>query len=189
MKLVLCAIAVSLSIVSTASGTDGAWTAKKAATTVRAVAVVHIPAALETPLVAELEELVYRWLILEATASQQDIDEGTLGVTGAFAHNARYRLSTVLKQVRGGVPIEEATCTGVGKPHAGNFGRFRCAVLSARLEVPSPEAVWEDDRITGVRYDPPRLLGPFRARLDVRVTGRSGIAFRQLGESSPIAAG
>ena len=78
---------------------------------------------------------------------------------------------------------------GRGKARAGGFGRFRCSVRSARLEIPAPEVVWENDRISEVRYGPPRLFGPFRARLDVRVTSRSGIAYRQLGESWPEASG
>lgn len=184
MRLMLYAILASLAITSTASGAGGAWTTRKAASNVRAEAVVRLPTVLETSLAAELEDLEYRWLILEATANQQDLEEGTLGVMGGVAHNARYRVSTVLKQVRGGLPVSEATCAGMGKPRAGRFGRFRCAVVSARLEVPTLEAVWESDRITGVRYGAARLLGPFHARVDVRTAGASP-SFRHVGDSSP----
>jgi hypothetical protein len=189
VRLVSYAIAVSLAVTSTASGAVGTWSTGRAGRTVRNDALVHIPSAVAAPLAAELEELEYRWLLLEATANQQDLEEGTRGVMGGVAHNARYRVSTVLKQVRGGVPIEKATCAGVGKARRGRFDHFRCSVLSARLEIPSPEAVWEHDRISEVRYGPPRVLGPVRARLDVRVASPSGVTFRQLGESSPAASG
>ena len=40
--------------------------------------------------------------------------------------------------------------------------------------------VWEGDQITAVIESEPRVEGPYTARLDIRVTGRSRLSYRQI---------
>ena len=47
--------------------------------------------------------------------------------------------------------------------------------------IPVASVVWEGDQITAVIESEPRVEGPYRARLDIQVTGRSRLSFRQIG--------
>ena len=118
--------------------------------------------------------MVASYGLLEQTAGHYHPLEGKI-------HNLRYRSSTALKRVQQGLAIDKAACVGIGSSSADNrFNRFRCAVTSAELEIPSAVVTWDGDLITGVVEGEPRMLGPFDANLDVRITGRSTIAARQV---------
>jgi hypothetical protein len=154
------------------------WTESKAEKIVTRDATVRLPAQERASLESELRAAVVQYRLLEETAAEQ---EGSYGQRASRIHNLRYRFSTALKQVQRGVTIEEAACDGTGAASGGRrFTRFRCAVTSEELEIPSAEVVWENDRITAVIESEPRIEGPFEARLDVRITGKSTISHRQI---------
>jgi hypothetical protein len=154
------------------------WTESKAEKIVTRDATVRLPAQERASLESELRAAVVRYRLLEETAAEQ---EGSYGQRASRIHNLRYRFSTALKQVQRGVAIKEAACDGTGAASGGKrFTHFRCAVTSEELEIPSAEVVWENDRITAVIESEPRIEGPFEARLDVRITGKSTISHRQI---------
>jgi hypothetical protein len=154
------------------------WTESKAEKIVTRDATVRLPAQERASLESELRAAVVQYRLLEETAAEQ---EGSYGQQASRIHNLRYRFSTALKQVQRGVTIEGAACDGTGAASGGKrFTHFRCAVTSEELEIPSAEVVWENDRITAVIESEPRIEGPFEARLDVRITGKSTISHRQI---------
>ena len=153
------------------------WTESKAEKIVTRDATVRLPAQERASLESELRAAVVHYGLLELGATEQ---EGGYGQQASRLHNLRNRLSTALKQVQRGVSIEEAACDGTGAASGGNrFKQFRCAVTSEKLEIPSAVVIWDDDRITGVVVNQPRIEGPFQARLDVRITGKSTISHLQ----------
>jgi len=155
-----------------------AWIGWKAEKIVIRDATVQLPAQERKSLETELQMTVAIYTLLEGTAAQQ---HGRYEQPAATIHNLRYRFATALNRVQQGLAIDKAACVGIGASSADNrFKRFRCAVTSAELEIPSAVVTWEGDLITGVVEGEPRMLGPFEARLDVRVTGRSTIAARQV---------
>jgi hypothetical protein len=155
------------------------WFESKAEKIVTRDATVRLPAQERASLESELRAAVVHYGLLELTAAAEQ--EGSYGQQASRLHNLRYRLSTALKQVQRGVAIEEATCDGTGAASGGNqFKQFRCAVTSKKLEIPSAVVIWENDRITGVIENEARIEGPFQARLDVRITGKSTITHRQI---------
>ena len=80
-----------------------------------------------------------------------------------------------------GLPIDALECAGAAARVAGDrFKRFRCGVTSERLQIPAVTVVWDGERIGSVVEGLPRLEGPFDARLNVRVTGKSSIAYQQV---------
>ena len=104
---------------------------------------------------------VATYRLLEETAAQQ---HGENAQPAGRIHNLRYRFSTALKRVQQGLAIDKAACVGIGASSADNrYKRFRCAVKSAELEIPSAVVTWEGDLITGVVEGEPRMLGPFEA--------------------------
>ncbi len=164
--------------IALAGVTPAAWIGWKAEKVVIRDATVRLPAEERRSLETELRMTVAIYRLLEETAAQQ---HGRYEQPAATIHNLRYRFSTALERVRQGLAIDKAACVGTGATSADNrYKRFRCAVTSAELEIPSAVVTWEGDLITGVVEGEPRMMGPFEARLDVRVTGRATIAARQV---------
>ena len=91
------------------------------------------------------------------------------------------RYSSALRKVRSGLAIERARCVGIGRAQAGRFARFRCAIMSEPLSIPStallPAPAGE---LPAVAEGTPKIVGPFDADLAVRVTGRSTMTSQQL---------
>ena len=103
----------------------------------------------------------------------------------ARAHNYRYRYSTALKLVEGGLRIADATCRGIGAASGSRFAHFECRTVSEQLEIPSVDVVYEDENAVPAFVErEPRLYGPYQARLLVHTTRRSSIAYRQVGEAT-----
>ena len=46
--------------------------------------------------------------------------------------------------------------------------------------IPVASVVWEGDQISAVIESESRIEGPYRAQLDIQVTGRSRLSYRQL---------
>jgi hypothetical protein len=165
--------------IALAADIRASWTESKAEKIVTRDATVRLSAQERASLESELRAAVIQYRLLEQTAAEQ---EGDYGLQASRIHNLRYRFSTALKQVQRGVAIEEAACDGTGAASGGTnrFKQFRCAVTSEELAIPSAQVVWENDRITGVVESEPRIEGPFQARLEVRITGKSTISHRQI---------
>jgi hypothetical protein len=97
-------------------------------------------------------------------------------------HDLAHRYGLALRTVQSGLKIDEAGCTGSGSAGRRNqFNHFRCSVTSDVLEVPSVTIVpSEAGGLPAVVEGRPRRIGPFQARLNVQVSGKSRISYRQI---------
>ena len=110
-------------------------------------AVVLMPAQERAALRAELLELIPRFRILENTV--WDLGDHQ---AAARAHNYRYRYSTALKLVEGGLRIADATCRGTGTAAGGRFVHFECRTVSGSSRSPPSTSC------TGTRTRVPALV-------------------------------
>jgi hypothetical protein len=179
MRLVLF-LTVGLSLIAaTVTGAHGGpqpWTESKAERVVRRDASVTLPAEQRVALREELRQLIPRLRMLEQTA----LDANEQQAASRF-HNLRYRYSTLLRQVEGGVGVAAAGCNGAGGMVAEPwFRHFLCDVSSSTLQVPSIELVYDDpDELPRIVTGATRAFGPYGAKLLVHVTGPSSIAYRR----------
>lgn len=177
VMLGLAAVAFVSAAVAVAGTTRWAWTEPKADRIVARDATVRLQGAdraLEAQLRASAR--LYGGLALGALETNDPV------AAGVFRSLAD-RFGKALDAVRGGVRISGAACKGSGAAKQGRrFQRFRCAATSRLVEVPSVELVGlEKAGLPTVIEGSPRILGPWRAQLDVRVTGRSVMTYRQVG--------
>lgn len=174
-------VCLAATAAASAYGAEWAWTTSKAESVVRNNVMLRLPERKRASLAAELRAQIVLYRTLENTVAVQEGKPGHERLA-SLLHNARYRFSTALKRVQRGLEVDTAACTGIGAAtRRKRFGRFRCVATSVSLHIPSPIVIWEDDRITDVVEQAPRKLGPIQARLDVVVTGKSTIAYRQIG--------
>ena len=174
----LCVILVSLVVVAAASahGTEWAWTESKTERIVQRDAAIRLPQLSRESLAKELAASVALFRNLENLAWEARDDQAA-----ARFHNLRYRFSTALGKVQGGLRVDTVECTGssAALPN-GRFKHLRCPSSSEALKIPSVEVTWEERaNLPTVVEGPARTIGPVQARLDVHVTGRSAIAWRQ----------
>jgi hypothetical protein len=173
----LVAVIFGSTAAAQASPTRWAWTETKARQMVTLKATVQVPAPLRASLASELKAALRLYSGLQLAA----IEVGDTKALATFQSvGARYRRA--LETVRNGLQIDAAACTGLGVPvRANRFRRFRCVVTSAPLEIPSVELDYGDRELPLVIEGPPRVEGPFQALLDVRIVGKSAIAYRKIG--------
>lgn len=181
MKLTVSLMAALYLVVASAAlahGTAQGWTKSTAERIVMRDATVRVPPLVRASLEDELLALIPRYRTLEQVAWV----EGDQHAAARF-HNIRYRLSTALKKVQGGLQVASAGCTGTGAAvKAKRFVHFRCAANSEEVKIPSVELVYSsEDALPTVVEGQPRTHGPYPARLFVHVTGSSSIAYRQMG--------
>jgi hypothetical protein len=136
-------------------------------------AAVRVPPSQRAALEKELQQgfALYRALELEAEL------EGELFAAATFHHLA-FRHTHELRKMLNALTVESAQCTGLGarvKPN--RYRRFRCSVTSESLTIPSATLVETGAKLPHVVEGRPRVVGPFRARLSVRATGPSTIAY------------
>lgn len=173
----VCGILLIATPVAEARSADGSWIKSKVVHVVTRDAVVRVPLAHRATLAQELQSgfALYRTLELEAEL------EGELYAAATFHHLA-FRYSHELRKMLNGLQIEAAACAGLGVQVGRNrYRRFRCSVTSEPLTIPTAVLVDSDSRkVPGVIEGRPRIVGPFRVRLSVRVVGQSTIAYRQI---------
>ena len=178
MRVITLAIAVIVfasTSVALAHTTGWTWSEQKAEQIVARDAKVKLQdserATLEYELLASVR--LYNGLALAAAEMQTS---GT-----PFAALAS-RVSTVLAAVRSGPKVGAADCRGSGKAAKGRrFSHFSCAVTSQTLEIPDVVLRYLDEaQLPTVIQGSPRSLGPWKARLDVRVIGRSSMRYAQV---------
>jgi hypothetical protein len=176
VTLGVAAVAFVFTAVALAGSPRWVWTEPHAERIVARDAKVRLQGpdrALEAQLRASAR--LYGGLML---AAQEANDPSAAGVFRSLA----YRFRTALDAVQSGVRIGAADCKGSGNAEQGRrFKRFRCTATSRLVEVPSVELVGlEKEELPTVIERPASILGPWRAQLDVRVTGRSAMTYRQL---------
>ena len=175
--LSVAAVVFASTAVALAANPSWVWTEPKAERIVARDATVSLQGpdrALEAQLRASAR--LYGGLALAALEMNDPIAAGVF-------RNLAERFGKALDAVQGGVRINGAACKGSGTAEQGRrFKRFRCAAKSRLVEIPSVELVGlEKEELPTVIEGPARILGPWRAQLDVRVTGRSVMTYRQVG--------
>jgi hypothetical protein len=179
VMLGLMAALVGATSIAQAESARWAWTKSKARQVVIQRAAVQAPGPLKRALASELQAGARLYSALELAA----IDGGDGKASSTF-RSLKERYRRALETLRTGLQIDAADCTGLGVPRQGKrFARFRCPVTSAQLEIPSVELDYRDGELPSVVEGPPRVEGPFQALLDVRVVGKSAIAYRQMTSS------
>jgi hypothetical protein len=175
------AAGVCLVAASGAAAHPGApsWSSKKTERNVVRDATVSLSAASREALQQELLVLIPRFRTLENLA--WDVGDHQ---AASRIHNIRYRYSTALGKVRAGLRITSADCDGTGAGRGGRFTHFRCSSVSEVLAVPTVEVVYGDGDVPDVEERKPRTHGPLAVDLEVHVTRRSSITYRQLGEAA-----
>ena len=165
-----------------AHNTRSSWTAAKAETLVAYDATVPPLAAAErAALLPELNGIVrlygaLRLAAYDLAAYAEGDWETLLTFERLLGRYVRAR-----NQVRDGLGIDAAACVGSCAAMPGKrFRHFRCAVASEVLEIPQTEVVFGDQELPTVIEGPPRAIGPLEAELDVHVTGKTSIAYRQV---------
>ena len=170
---------VGIALVSTsmavAHNTAWSWSPSRAAQIVVADAVVQLPAEERGTLVAEIRQARSAYVLAETIASE----EGDW-FAAAMYHNLVFRFTTARDKVLGGLGIDKARCTGVGRASKGRFKHFQCAVTSQFVEIPTVARIDREGDRQVVVEGPPRLLGPLEVSLDVHVTGKTSITYRQV---------
>jgi hypothetical protein len=174
----VAAVAFVSASVALAHNTPWAWTEPKAEKMVVRDASVRLQGSERTALEDELQRSVSLYGLLAFAAA----DAGDAKAERMFS-TLFYRFRNALEDVRGGLEIDTADCRGSGTPQRGSrFKHFRCAATSEVLEIPSAELVdSEEGQLPTVIEGPPRILGPWRAQLEVHPTGRSAMMYRQMG--------
>lgn len=163
--------------IALAQATSMAWTESKAEKIVTRDATVRLPSVERRALESELRAAVVQYLTLEHSARESGDER-----LGSRLHNLSYRFSTALRKVQTGLQIDALECAGAAAAVAGDrFRRFRCGATSEVLEIPTAAVTWDEERITAVVEGEPQIAGPFAVRLNVRVTGKSTIAYQQVG--------
>jgi len=162
--------------IALAQDTYMAWTASKAEKIVTRDATVRLPLVEKKALESELRAAVMHYSTLEHSALESRDER-----LASRLHSLRNRYSTALRKVQTGLQIDALECAGAAAAVGGDrFRRFRCGATSEALEIPTAVVTWDAERITSVVEGEPQIAGPFAVRLNVHVTGKSTIAYRQV---------
>ena len=173
--IIIALAGLSLAVTATAS-TSALWTTQKAERTVVRSTLLQLPSTDRAALEQELSYSVTLFTALGLAAEEM----GNAQAVTVYAKLA-LRYTTALRKVRGGLAIERAQCVGVGRAHVGRFAGFRCMITSEPLSIPSIALLPAPaDELPAVLEDTPKVVGPFHAKLAVRVTGRSTMTSQQL---------
>ena len=162
--------------VALAQQTRWVWTEKRAEQIVTRDATVQLRGPERAELQNELLAAVRLYGGLAFAAS--DVGDSNAALTFS---TLEYRFREALEAVRSGLAINAADCRGSGKAAKGRrFSNFDCSVTSDVLEIPSVELVYSQGaQLPTAIEGPTRVLGPWQARLDVHVTGRSAMRYAQ----------
>jgi len=178
IALSFAGICFALTSTAFAHNTPWSWTSSRAAQTVTAEATVQLAPADRASLEAEIRDARSRYMLAELIASE----EGDWFAAGMY-HNLVFRLTKALDKIGAGLGVDKARCTGLGRAVRGRYKHFRCSVSSQFVEIPSVARIDREGERQIVVEGPSRIIGPLKAQLDVHVTGKSSIAFRQLATS------
>jgi hypothetical protein len=170
----IAAIVFGSTSLALAHSTSWAWSEQKAEQIVARDARVKLERSQRVQLENELLASVRLYNGLALAAAETQTSGTPFGVLAS-------RFSQALAAVRSGPKVDFADCRGSGKIATGRrFSRFSCAVTSQALEIPSAELVYsEGAELPTVIEGSPRMLGPWKGRLDVRVVGRSAMRYAQ----------
>lgn len=166
------------------TGTRWAWTERRAEQIVTRDAAIRLRSPERRALETELRTAArYYSGLYQGVREEPHQSPAADPATEYILNKLGKRFQAALRKVRGGLQIQASACTGSGTPlRARRFGHFRCLATSEQLLIPSAVVITsEEGEIQAVVEGQPRAVGPFQARLDVRVSGKSTIAYRKVG--------
>jgi hypothetical protein len=181
--ILVTGIFLAFTSIAVAHGTRWAWTERKAEQIVTRDAAVRLAPAVRAALIRELRasSAYYRGLAIGLREEPHQSPAANEAAEYVLDKVVRSSLAALAK-VRIGLAIDAADCSGVGAPvRQRRFGRFRCMATSERLSIPSAVVTFSEDGKIKTVVDGQRRVGPFQARLEVRVSGKSTIAYRKIG--------
>jgi hypothetical protein len=169
--------------IAQAHNTRSWWTEAKAETLVAYDATVPpLSAAERASLLPEMNRTVRLLGGLRLAAYDLAAEDGGDWEVWLSFQQLLERYVRARNQVRDGVAIAAAACKGSGPAMPGKrFKHFRCAVTSEVLEIPQIDVEFGDQELPTVIERPPHIIGPLKAKLEVHVTGKTSIAYRQVG--------
>ncbi len=172
--LAIAAIVFASTSLALAHTRSWAWSEQKAEQIVAREAKVKLQRSERVKLENELLASARLYHGLALAASEMQVRDAPFGLIASS-------FSTALAAVRSGSRVNGADCRGSGKAASGRrFSRFSCMVTSRALEIPSVELVYsEGAELPTVIDGSPRMLGPWKSRLDVRAIGRSAMRYAQ----------
>jgi hypothetical protein len=182
--LLVTGILLASTSIALAHGTRWAWTEQKAEHTMTRDAALRLGSSQRAALEHELRtSAAYYFGLYQGVREEPHQSPAADPATEYILYRLGTRFQAALRKVRGGLQIDAAECTGSGAPmRAARFAHFRCLTTSEQLLIPAAVVVIsEEGKIQAVVEGQPRTLGPFQARFDVRVSGKSTIAYRKLG--------
>jgi uncharacterized membrane protein len=171
--------------VALAHNTPYSWSVTKAQLMLQDSTTIALPGTERAGLDAEIDAWLkqFRPLLLTAQAASE---KDPLAVRLAQTYDTYItRFTTARKAVNGGLSIDTAKCTGLGKALKGNFSEkpgaiekrykhFRCNATSYVLEIPNIELKpGADPALPEVVEGPRRLIGPLQAVFTVHVRGKT----------------
>lgn len=170
MRLAFLVMVVLLASASAALAhvTKHAWTTGKAQVMLPDSAMIAPPADVIEPLTQELDGLLAEFRLLELTAQQGN----DWLAAGTYANYIR-RFGQARDRLRTGLPVDSATCRGLGAALKGKrYRHFTCWAASYVLEVPTVELQkGADGSLPRVIEGPTRRFGPYPAVFTLHVTG------------------
>jgi hypothetical protein len=182
--LFVTGIFLALASIALAHGTRWAWTERKAEQIVTRDAAVRLASPERAALENELRTAArYYSALYQGVREEPHQSPAADPATEYTLDKLGRRFQAALRKVRSGLSIDVVQCTGSGvSVRSARFERFRCLATSSQLLIPSADVAFsEDGRIEAVVEREPRTIGPFQTRLDVRVAGKSTIAYRKIG--------
>jgi hypothetical protein len=182
--LLITGVLFGVTSIALAHSSRWAWTEPKAEQIVARDAVVRLAPIVRAPLERELRASSEYYRGLAIGLREEPHQSPNANEAGEYVLDKLFsRSRAALTEVRSGLKIDAADCRGLGaRVRGGRFARFRCVATSQRLVIPSAVVAFsQDGKIQAVTEGQPRRVGPFQVRLDVRVSGRSTIAYRKIG--------
>lgn len=172
----LTGILLAAAPIAQARDTGWTWTESKATQTVMKKATIRFPPLERVSLEQELRKWRAYYRVLELVGFGEGSEYAVI------YHDLAHRYGLALRTVQSGLKVDEAACTGTGSAVRRKFKHFRCSVTSGVLEIPSVVIVpSETEGLPAVVEGRPRRIGPFQARLNVHVSGKSRISYQQIG--------
>jgi hypothetical protein len=181
--LLVSGILLASTSIALAHGTRWAWSERKAEQIVTRDAAIRLASPERAALETELRTSARYYSGLYQGLREEPHQSPAADPAGEYIlYRLGNRFRAALRKVRSGLDIDAAACTGRGASvRAGRFERFRCVATSEQLLIPSAVVVSSAEGKIRVVEGQPRMVGPFQARLDVRVSGKSTIAYRKIG--------
>jgi hypothetical protein len=174
IAIVVAISGTAVSVATSAEHAVPAWPTSKTERMLVEGAKVQLPAPDGAALERELDKALLQLTVFAYAAAELGDSRAVLAYERAADEYRR-----ALWVLRDGMDVAEADCVGEGRALAARrFRRFECLIKSGVLALPTTElASSADDALPAVVQRDPRQVGPFMARVHVRITGPTSFIY------------